>query len=222
MLHRIMQRALHRVFGGHCSPLEVLVGHLQIVLGGHRRRVPPTNDTRRAAAATDRTVSVVKVLQRPAFACHPEVGKKPPRGEVVLCSDEVDVHLNPKIGLDWMNRGQQKEVVTPEKNEKRMAEIEDEAARARRKPTPSARKVGSVILSILETTPPGEIAWSTRSMAKAQKISRLAVQRIWNTVEMKPYLLETLKLVQDLDSLRNSGMVWVFSWTLLIVPRCCA
>ena len=33
--------------------------------------------------------------------------------------DEVDIHLNPKIGLDWMNRGTQKEVPTPGKNVKR-------------------------------------------------------------------------------------------------------
>jgi hypothetical protein len=29
------------------------------------------------------------------------------------------LHLNPKIGLDWMARGQQKEVVTPGQNQKR-------------------------------------------------------------------------------------------------------
>lgn len=39
--------------------------------------------------------------------------------EVALYQDEVDIHLNPKIGLDWMVRGQQKEVLTPGKNEKR-------------------------------------------------------------------------------------------------------
>jgi transposase len=33
--------------------------------------------------------------------------------------DEVDIHLNPKIGCDWMNRGKQKEVETPGKNVKR-------------------------------------------------------------------------------------------------------
>lgn len=42
-----------------------------------------------------------------------------PRGEVVLYLDEVDIHLNPKIGDDWMLRGQQKEVLTPGKNVKR-------------------------------------------------------------------------------------------------------
>ena len=33
--------------------------------------------------------------------------------------DEVDIHLNPKIGPDWMNRGTQKTVLTPGKNVKR-------------------------------------------------------------------------------------------------------
>jgi transposase len=33
--------------------------------------------------------------------------------------DEVDIHLNPKVGLDWMVSGQQKEVPKPGKNEKR-------------------------------------------------------------------------------------------------------
>lgn len=42
-----------------------------------------------------------------------------PSDEIVVYEDEVDIHLNPKIGLDWMLRGQQKEVVTPGQNEKR-------------------------------------------------------------------------------------------------------
>jgi transposase len=42
-----------------------------------------------------------------------------PDDEVAVYEDEVDVHLNPKIGLDWMVRGQQKEVLTPGQNEKR-------------------------------------------------------------------------------------------------------
>ena len=33
--------------------------------------------------------------------------------EVAVHADEVDIHLNPKIGLDWMLPGQQKEVLTP-------------------------------------------------------------------------------------------------------------
>jgi transposase len=41
-----------------------------------------------------------------------------PDDEVVVYEDEVDVHLNPKIGLDWMVPGQQKEVPTPGQNQK--------------------------------------------------------------------------------------------------------
>jgi transposase len=42
-----------------------------------------------------------------------------PSREVVLYVDEVDIHLNPKIGRDWMLPGHQKTVLTPGKNEKR-------------------------------------------------------------------------------------------------------
>jgi transposase len=42
-----------------------------------------------------------------------------PKNEVAVYEDEVDIHLNPKIGLDWMLPGQQKEVVTPGQNVKR-------------------------------------------------------------------------------------------------------
>ena len=44
-------------------------------------------------------------------------GRGPDEAAVYL--DEVDIHLNPKVGLDWMNRGTQKTVLTPGKNEKR-------------------------------------------------------------------------------------------------------
>lgn len=41
-----------------------------------------------------------------------------PGNEVAVYEDEVDIHLNPRIGLDWMVRGQQKEVLTPGQNQK--------------------------------------------------------------------------------------------------------
>lgn len=44
--------------------------------------------------------------------------KSLPADEVAVYEDEVDIHLNPKIGLDWMNKGEQKQVMTPGKNEK--------------------------------------------------------------------------------------------------------
>jgi transposase len=42
-----------------------------------------------------------------------------PQREAAVYEDEVDVHLNPKIGLDWMGKGQQKEAMTPGQNQKR-------------------------------------------------------------------------------------------------------
>jgi transposase len=42
-----------------------------------------------------------------------------PPEELVFYEDEVDIHLNPKIGRDWMLPGQQKQVLTPGQNEKR-------------------------------------------------------------------------------------------------------
>lgn len=42
-----------------------------------------------------------------------------PDDEVVVYEDEIDIHLNPKIGPDWMAPGQQKEVLTPGQNVKR-------------------------------------------------------------------------------------------------------
>ena len=45
--------------------------------------------------------------------------KKLPGNEKAFYQDEVDIHLNPKIGRDWMLAGRQTIVVTPGKNEKR-------------------------------------------------------------------------------------------------------
>lgn len=42
-----------------------------------------------------------------------------PEDEVIVYADEVDIHLNPKIGPDYMLSGTQKTVLTPGKNEKR-------------------------------------------------------------------------------------------------------
>jgi transposase len=42
-----------------------------------------------------------------------------PEDEVVLYQDEMEVHLNPKIGRDWMLPGRQKAALTPGQNVKR-------------------------------------------------------------------------------------------------------
>jgi transposase len=57
--------------------------------------------------ARERRLAEIRRLEARASAAEP-----------VLYSDEVDVHLNPKIGRDWMLHGQQRRVVTPGKNRK--------------------------------------------------------------------------------------------------------
>jgi hypothetical protein len=41
-----------------------------------------------------------------------------PPGEEAFYEDEVDIHLNPRIGRDWMAPGEQKTVLTPGQNAK--------------------------------------------------------------------------------------------------------
>ena len=57
----------------------------------------------------DRLRVLAKIRRLEAGAC---------KSEPVYYSDEVDIHLNPKIGRDWMLPGHQRLVVTPGKNQK--------------------------------------------------------------------------------------------------------
>jgi putative transposase len=41
-----------------------------------------------------------------------------PLGEALVCADERDIHLRPKVGYAWMPKGTQVEVMTPGTNEK--------------------------------------------------------------------------------------------------------
>lgn len=41
-----------------------------------------------------------------------------PPDEVAVYEDEVDIHLNPKVGLDWMPYGKQRTLPTPGQNRK--------------------------------------------------------------------------------------------------------
>jgi transposase len=77
-------------------------------IGARRGRPKPTVGCPWSAAARLRRLRAIKRLLATL-----------PQAELAFWEDEVDVHLNPKIGLDWMVRGQQKQVLTPGKNEKR-------------------------------------------------------------------------------------------------------
>jgi transposase len=73
-----------------------------------------------------------------------------PRGHVAVYEDEVDVHLNPKIGLDWMGLGQQKEVLTPGQNQKRYLAGALEARTGRLVWVEGERKTSALFLDLLD------------------------------------------------------------------------
>lgn len=64
-------------------------------------------------------------------------------------------------------------------------------------------KVSAVVNATLHGTPENATHWSARSMAKAQGISRMAVQRIWKQYNLKPHLVETFKLSRDKNFLEK-------------------
>jgi transposase len=78
------------------------------LIHARRGRPRPTVDCPWAPAAKMRRLKAIRRLLATL-----------PAGHAAVYVDEVDIHLNPKIGLDWMVRGQQKEVLTPGQNAKR-------------------------------------------------------------------------------------------------------
>jgi transposase len=70
-------------------------------------------------------------------------------------------------------------------------------------PRPGAKRtitdeqVEAVIIRTLETPPRGATQWSTREMAKAVGLSRMAISRIWHAFGLQPHRSETFKLSND-------------------------
>lgn len=90
--------------------ISISVGHMWKVLRHLKVRwgcAKPIVACPWRAARRRRRIRELRELQRSAG----------PR-EVVLFEDEVDIHLNPRIGRDWMLPGTQKLVLTPGKNHK--------------------------------------------------------------------------------------------------------
>lgn len=84
------------------------MGRLLSDLGARLGRPKPTVACPWPAADKAARLAELQRLVRLATAAEP-----------VFYEDEVDIHLNPKIGADWMPRGFKREVLTPGKNVKR-------------------------------------------------------------------------------------------------------
>jgi transposase len=79
----------------------------------------------------------------------------------------------------------------------RLEGLEKDAPRPGRIPDIPEAKVRAVVKATLQTTPPNATHWSTRSMAQAQGLSRMAVQRIWKQHNLKPHRVRTFKISRD-------------------------
>jgi transposase len=79
----------------------------------------------------------------------------------------------------------------------RLKGLEKDAPRPGRIPSIPDKTVRAVVEATLQTTPPNATHWSVRSMATAQGVSRMAVQRIWKQHHLKPHLIRTFKISRD-------------------------
>ena len=84
------------------------IGRCLLALGARHGRPQPVLRCPSKKAAQMRRIATIERL----LATLPD-------DEVAFHTDEVDIHLNPKIGPDWMLPGQHKVVVTPGQNVKR-------------------------------------------------------------------------------------------------------
>jgi len=72
-----------------------------------------------------------------------------------------------------------------------------DAPRPGRRKAISAETIKKVVDATLHTTPGDATHWSVRSMAKAQGLSRMTVQRIWKQHRLQPHRVETFKFSKD-------------------------
>lgn len=102
----LLVRTMHHKVGVRIHPATMSLALKRI--GARRGRPKPTvNCPWSKPAKIRRLAEIQRLIDRL------------PADEVAVYEDEIDIHLNPKIGWDWMVPGQQKEVLTPGQNQKR-------------------------------------------------------------------------------------------------------
>jgi transposase len=66
-----------------------------------------------------------------------------------------------------------------------------------RRLTYTAERVAQIVEATTQTTPKGATHWSTRTMAKAQGVSKATIQRIWYAHGLQPHRTKRFKLSTD-------------------------
>lgn len=80
---------------------------------------------------------------------------------------------------------------------RRIEGIEKDAPRGGRKSTVRVVVEAEVVRRTTQEKPSNATHWSTRTMAKAMKVSEATVRRIWKAHGLKPHLCRTFKLSND-------------------------
>ena len=57
--------------------------------------------------------------------------------------------------------------------------------------------VAKIVTATLQTKPAGATHWSSRTLARAQGVSKNTIQRIWQEHQLKPHLTKSFKLSRD-------------------------
>jgi transposase len=78
-----------------------------------------------------------------------------------------------------------------------VAGIVKDAPRPGRRKAISPEVLKHVVEATMHSTPPDATHWSVRSMAKAQGLSRMTVQRIWKQHRLQPHRVENFKFSKD-------------------------
>lgn len=66
-----------------------------------------------------------------------------------------------------------------------------------RKPSHDPQRVAAVITATLHERPAGATHWSTRSLARAQGLSKSSIHRIWQEQDLRPHQQRSFKLSRD-------------------------
>jgi len=117
------------------------------------------------------------------------------RAQIVLLAAEgkMDIEIANELRIGRRN---------PARWRKRFVElglsgIEHDAPRSGRGRTITEPKVARIVHMTTQTRPANATHWSTRSMARAAKVSEASVRRIWHAHGLKPHLVKTFKVSND-------------------------
>ena len=113
-------------------------------------------------------------------------------GEAMVCADELDIHLLPKVGCAWMPKGSQLEVMTPGQNQKHYLAGALDLATGTLRHCLGARKTNVLfrdLLELLETSYPAERYTRVYVVVDNYKIHRAKAVQQWLAAHPRVRLL---------------------------------